>query len=87
VEAGLVPARLPYDPESLSRDEVDEKALRGLTGVVKMSHTVVNGIMLVNLDGFAPASHWEELSAGLNPGSRKKAEAVRNPAGKKRVSG
>ena len=76
-----------YDPESLSRDEVDEKALCGLVGVVKISHTVVNGVSLVNFEGFAPASHWEELSAGLNPGSRKKAEAVRNPAGKRRVSG
>ena len=46
----------------LSHDEVDERALHGLTGVVKISHTVVNGIALVNFDGFAPASQWEELS-------------------------
>ena len=52
-----------YDPELLSQDEVDERALRGLVGVVKISHTVVNGISLVNFDGFAPASQWEELSA------------------------
>jgi hypothetical protein len=24
---------------------------------------VINGISLINLDGFAPASQWEELSA------------------------
>ena len=35
------------------------------SGVVKISHTVVNGISLVNLDGFAPASQWEELSAAV----------------------
>ena len=52
-----------YDPELLSHSEVEERALRGLVGVVKISHTVVNGIRLVNLDGFAPASQWEELSA------------------------
>jgi len=51
-----------YDSELLSHDEVDEHALQGLTGVVKISHTVRNGISLVNLDGFAPASQWEELS-------------------------
>ena len=51
-----------YDPELLSRDELDERALRGLIGVVKISHTVVNGMSLVNFDGFAPASQWEELS-------------------------
>jgi hypothetical protein len=30
--------------------------------VVKISHAVINGIRLVNLDGFAPASQWKELS-------------------------
>ncbi len=54
-----------YDPELLTRDEIDEQALRGLVGVVKISHAVVNGISLVNFDGFAPASQWEELSTSL----------------------
>jgi hypothetical protein len=54
-----------YDPELLSQSEVDERALRGLVGVVKISHTVINGIRLVNLDGFAPASQWEELSNAI----------------------
>jgi len=51
-----------YDPELLSTDEIDERGLRGLTGIVKVSHRVINGISLVNLDGFAPASQWEALS-------------------------
>ena len=54
-----------YDTELLGRDEVDEKNLVGLRGVVKISHTVMNGTSLLNLDGFAPASQWEELSAAL----------------------
>src|SRR5271157_2866881 len=54
-----------YDPELLSRNELDDRALRGLVGVVKISHTVVNGISLVNFDGFAPASQWEELSSAI----------------------
>ena len=41
--------------ELLSQDEIDEQALRGLLGVVKISHSVVNGVSLVNFDGFAPA--------------------------------
>jgi len=53
-----------YDQELLAHEQVDEKALRGLRGVVKISHAVINGISLINLDGFAPASPWEELSAG-----------------------
>jgi hypothetical protein len=50
-----------YDPELLGRDEADEKAMAGLRGIVKISRTVVNGRSLLNLDGFAPASQWEEL--------------------------
>jgi hypothetical protein len=52
-----------YDPKLLAHEQVDEKALRDLRGVVKVSHTVINGISLINFDGFAPASQWEELSA------------------------
>jgi hypothetical protein len=52
-----------YDPELLAHEQVDEKALRDLRGVLKVSHTVINGISLINFDGFAPASQWEELSA------------------------
>ena len=54
-----------YDQELLSQDELDERALRGLTGVVKITHTVRNGIALVNFEGFAPASQWEELSTSI----------------------
>jgi hypothetical protein len=69
-----------YDPELLAHEQVDEKALPGLRGVVKISHhTTINGISLINLDGFAPASQWEELSAvPVSSGSRSNtAEASR----------
>ena len=49
-----------YDAESLGRDEIDEKNLVGLRGVVKISHDVVNGTSLLNLDGFAPNNQWGE---------------------------
>ena len=51
-----------YDAELLDRDEVDERQLVDLRGVVKVSHVVYDGIPLVRFDGFAPASRWEELS-------------------------
>jgi len=54
-----------YDAELLGQDEVDDKNLVGLRGVVKISHIVVNGSTLLNLDGFAPASQWEKLSDAL----------------------
>ena len=53
-----------YDPELLERNEIDD-SLVGLCGVVKITHSVVNGTSLLNLDGFAPASKWEDLSVGL----------------------
>ena len=50
-----------YDAELLGQDEVDEKALAGLRGVVKVSRAFVNGRCFVNLDAFSPAAEWEEL--------------------------
>jgi len=56
-----------YDPDLLGRDEVEEKGLIRLRGVVKLSHTVVNGRTLVSLDAFAPASAWESISSTTPP--------------------
>ncbi len=60
-----------YDAGLLGQDEIDDKGLIGLSGVVKISHVVVEGASLLNLDAFAPASQWEEPSTGspANPAS------------------
>ena len=50
-----------YDIELLGRDEIDNKALVGLCGVIKVSHSRVNGRTYLNLDGFAPATTWDEF--------------------------
>jgi hypothetical protein len=55
-----------YDSELLERDEIDEKRLIGLTGVVKTTHTVLNGTCVLTLEGFAPSSQWQELVRGLH---------------------
>jgi hypothetical protein len=55
-----------YDDELLSRDQVDEKALRNLRGVVRTSFTNLNGRSYQNLDSFAPAAEWEALSCVSN---------------------
>ena len=54
-----------YDTELLGRDEVDENRAAGLTGVVKISNVVYDGMALLRFDGFAPASRWEELSPAV----------------------
>ena len=51
-----------YDQYLMGRDEVDEKALLGLRGIVRISHTTLNNRTFLNLGGFAPASEWEEFS-------------------------
>ena len=51
-----------YDQDLMGRDEVDEKALLGLRGIVRISHTTLNRRTFLNLSGFAPASEWDEVS-------------------------
>lgn len=51
-----------YDAELLGKNEIDDKALIDLWGVVKVSEVTVHGVSLLNFDGFAPAGRWEELS-------------------------
>jgi hypothetical protein len=51
-----------YDPDLLGRDELDEKALIGLQGVLKLSHTTLNGYTYLNLDAFAPVDRWESIA-------------------------
>jgi hypothetical protein len=51
-----------YDPELLRKNEIDDKALVDLWGVVKVNEVIVHGISVLNFDSFAPAARWEELS-------------------------
>ena len=66
-----------YDAELLSRDQVDEKSLRGLKGIVRTSHATLNGRSYQNLDAFAPAAEWEALpSASIEPEDRRDADGL-----------
>jgi len=53
-----------YDPDLMGIDEVDEKALLGLQGILRTSRTILNGRTFLNLSGFAPACDWEALYVG-----------------------
>ena len=50
-----------YDADLIDRDEIDDKRLVGLRGVLKISHTTVNGRRFTNLDAFATAETWDEV--------------------------
>ena len=51
-----------YDTDLLADDAIDEKAMVGLRGVVKISHITFHGTLVLNLEGFAPRERWNELS-------------------------
>ncbi|MCI0623221.1 MAG: hypothetical protein L0387_16455 [Acidobacteria bacterium] len=51
-----------YDQELHSKGEIEDRALVGLIGVVKVSRVMVNGRPWLNLEGFARAGDWEEHS-------------------------
>jgi hypothetical protein len=58
-----------YDSELLGKNEIDDQALIGRQGVLKVSHAIVHGISVLNLDGFAALSRWQELSPTVVTGS------------------
>lgn len=60
-----------YDSDLLSRDQVDEKALLRLRGVVRTSYVTLNGRSFQNLEAFAPAAEWEVLSCEIVGGEQK----------------
>jgi hypothetical protein len=51
-----------YDSELLGKNEIDDQALVGLQGVVKVGYATVHCLSVLNLDGFTPAARWSELS-------------------------
>jgi len=50
-----------YDVQLLKDDQVDERALSNLRGVVRTSYTTLNGRSYQNLEAFAPEADWEAL--------------------------
>ena len=51
-----------YDMDLLTQDQMDEKALINLRGVVRTTYKTLNGHTFQNLEAFAPEADWAELS-------------------------
>src|SRR5262250_3687245 len=47
-----------YDEELFAKDEIDEKHLIGLRGVIKASRCSIHGRTFTQLEAFAPATEW-----------------------------
>lgn len=65
-----------YDRELLDRDQIDEKALLGLRGVIRTSQTTFNGRSYQNLDAFAPIEEWTALSTASVRDERASADGL-----------
>jgi hypothetical protein len=59
------PAEYGHRTELLDQDEIDDKRLVGIQGVVKISHLVLNGTTLLNLDAFAAVSQRLTLTVPM----------------------
>ncbi len=64
-----------YDLDLLDRDQIDEKALLNLRGVVRTTFTKLNGHSYQNLDAFAPAEEWAALPS--TPENQAESERLR----------
>ncbi len=51
-----------YDVELFQRNQIDEKALLKLRGIVRTTFTRSSGRFYQNLESFAPIAEWETLS-------------------------
>ena len=56
-----------YDPELLASEELDDRRVVGLEGVIRLSYWGSNGQRRLDVQGFAPAERWEELSHQVQP--------------------
>ena len=68
-----------YDTDLLGRDEVDERALLGLKGVIRTTRKTLAGRSFLNLDGFAPVAEWEALSTECGPRTQREEDSSDDP--------
>jgi hypothetical protein len=52
-----------YDADLLSREQIDDKALVGLVGIVRTSRGTSMGRAFLKFEAFAPQSEWKFLSS------------------------
>ena len=51
-----------YDVELLAAEELDDHRVVGLEGVIRLAYWGTNGHRRLDVQGFAPAERWEEIS-------------------------
>ena len=51
-----------YDSDLFNADELDDRRVIGLEGVIRLAHWGTDGHRRLDVEGFAAISRWEELS-------------------------
>jgi len=50
-----------YDSELMAAEELDDRRVVGLEGVIRLAYWGMNGHRRLDVQGFAPADRWAEL--------------------------
>jgi hypothetical protein len=58
-----------YDPDLFNRNEIDEKCIVGLVGIVRTCRRIVGGRSFLNLEDFANKSEWNESDTDFPNGA------------------
>ena len=56
-----------YDAELLAADELDDRRVVGLEGVIRLAYWGADGHRRLDVQGFAPAERWAELGRESQP--------------------
>ena len=51
-----------YDPELMAAEELDDRRVVGLEGLIRLAYWGADGHKRLDVQGFAPSERWEELS-------------------------
>jgi hypothetical protein len=56
-----------YDAELLAADELDDRRVVGLEGIIRLAYWGNNGHRRLDVQGFAPSDRWGDLSVPQSP--------------------
>ncbi len=56
-----------YDAELLAAEELDDRRVVGLEGVIRLAYWGTDGSRRLDVEGFAPTERWEELQNSTKP--------------------
>jgi hypothetical protein len=59
-----------YDAELMAAEELDDRRVVGLEGVIRLAYWGTDGHRRLDVQGFAPADRWPEVSRQEQSGAR-----------------